>query len=355
MREIPTEEPVALASRVKPLCPYFGTCGGCVYQHFTYEDELSLKEEKLKQLFKDELGLPSEIFQPIVPSPQPYYYRSRLDLSLRRVRGEIQMGFMGEGTTKLVPIDSCAIARPEISGFLPALKKLASERLPGSYRSANLVVKTGKGGEVHWAGIGRGSLRLSETDYFWTEIEGKRVFYSLDAFFQVNLGILPTLIEKIRSLLALTPETYLLDLYSGVGLFWAALASEARGVWAVEENPNAVRVAEFNRRFHGLSHVFFKEGRTEDSLDEILQELEGKPLAAIVDPPRRGLSPLALEKLLGAKTLKPLVYVSCEPSALVRDLGEFLKTGWQVGPIIPFDFFPRTKHLEVVVRLFPEV
>lgn len=340
-------------TRVKPLCPYFGTCGGCTYQDLSYEDELVLKEENLKQLFQEELGLPADSFLPIVPSPEPYFYRSRLDLSFRRRRGGIELGFNEEGTRRLVGVESCAIARPEISVFLPLLKQFATHRLPQDYRNANLVVKTGDTGEIRWGGIGRGSLRLPQSDYLWTEIEGKRIFYSLDTFFQANLGILPLLMKNLRSLLSLNRETSLLDLYAGVGLFWVVFASEVKEVWAVEENRAAIRLAEFNRNFHALSQVYLKEGRTEDCLDEILKGGEGKPKAGIVDPPRKGLSPLALEKLTQAKALSPLVYISCRPASLIRDLREFVRAGWRIDRVVPFDFFPRTPHLEVVVRLYP--
>ena len=337
---------------VEPLCPYFGTCGGCAYQHLPYEEELALKENQLKNLLK-ELELPNEIFSPIAPSPEPYFYRSRLDLSFRRTRQGFILGFMSEGTRRHISIDSCSIAKPEISNFLPRLRELASEKIPSQYRSANLVVKTGDEGVVRWGGMGRRSLRMNESEYFWTEIEGKKIFYSLDSFFQANLSILPLLIKDLRELLSLTPETYLLDLYAGVGLFWAVLASETRGVWAVEENRASVRVAEFNRRYHGLSQVVLKEARTEDCLEEILQELEGRPIAAIVDPPRKGLTADALSKLSAAKMLNPLLYISCNAEALVRDLEGFLRAGWRVDRVVPYDFFPRTKHLETVARLLP--
>lgn len=338
-----------------PLCPYFGNCGGCLYQDRSYEDELEVKERNLKKLFLEKLNLPENIFAPIVPSPEPYGYRSRLDLSLRRVRDTIELGFNVEGARKLIPVETCAIACSEISNFLPMLKQAASQKLPQNYRGANLVIKTADDGRIKWGGIGKGSLKLEENDYFWTEIEGRRIFYSLDTFFQANLIILPLLIERLRKLLNLTPETYLLDLYSGVGLFWTILAPEAKGVWAVEEVGPSIRLAEFNRRYHRLSNVVLKEGRTEDCLDEIFQELNGNPKAAVIDPPRKGLSPTALEKLKAAKTLTPLVYISCQPTSLVRDLAEFLDSGWQVDAVVPFDFFPRTRHLEVVVRLQPAI
>lgn len=348
-----------------PRCPYFGKCGGCAYQDLEYESELSLKENQLKELFQKELGLSEEVFLPIVPSPTPYFYRSRLDLSFHRHRDETVLGFMEEGTHRFVSIDSCAIARPEINTFLPALKRLAQQRLPENYRSANLVIKTDQEGKIRWGGIGRRSLELYESDYLWIQIEGKRIFYSLDSFFQANLGILSRFMKSLRSLLSLTPETCLLDLYAGVGLFGVVFADEVREVWAVEENKDAIRLAEFNRRYHNLSRFFIMQGKIEDLLEEVLRNLEGRPQVAVVDPPRGGLTPRALEELAKAETLSPLIYVSCNPETLVRDLKTFIGIppkepdgsasssgrGWKIDRVEPFDFFPRTRHLEVVTRL----
>lgn len=345
-----TQEKLIGHSDVAPLCPYYGSCGGCIYQHLSYEEELRIKATDLKELLS-KLNIVEDVFSPVVASPDPYHYRSRLDLSFRRTRQGFVLGFMGEATTRLVPIDSCAIARPEISSFLSQLRELASQKIPEKYRSANLVVKTGEDDSVQWGGIGRRSLRLPESQYFWTTIEGKRIYYSLDTFFQANLAILPLLMKDLRALLELDSETYLLDLYSGVGLFWAVFASEAKGVWGVEENRAALPIAELNRRYNKLTHVTLKDARTEDCLEEIMTELGSHRVAAIVDPPRKGLTPEALGKLTSAKNLGPLIYISCNKKALARDLEEFLKCGWRVERVIPYDFFPRTKHLETIVKL----
>ena len=333
------------------LCPYFGKCGGCLYQDRSYEEELSLKEDQIRELLQTGLGLSPHIFSAVVPSSNPYHYRSRLDLTFKRIRGRMELGSNGLGTQQMVAVESCAIARSETSDFLPELKELAAKRLPENYRGANLVVKTGGDGKIRWGGIGRRSLRLPESEYFWTEIEGKKIFYSLDCFFQANLGILPRLMSTLRSLLRLNSETVLLDLYAGVGLFWVVFAHEVKQVFAIEECESSVQVADFNRRYHNLSHVVLKQGRIEDSLDEIMQSLSETQKAGIVDPPRKGLSPEALQKLVKAHSINPLVYISCQPASLARDLEEFIQNGWQIDQIIPFDFFPRTRHLEVVVRL----
>ncbi len=345
--------PVAISTNVKPLCPLFGTCGGCQYQDISYEEELSKKEKILRDLLTKELRLPEDVFEAIAPSPEPYYYRNRLDLTLRkRNNGERQMGFMLPGTQRLQEVIACPIARKEINDFLPALKEEAVRRLPENYKVANLVVRVGDEGKVSWGGIGRRSLRLKEEDYFWTSVRGRRIFYALDTFFQANLLILESVVSKIESLIEWQKDTVLLDLYSGVGLFGIALADRAKEVVMIEEGSDSVDLARFNVKYHQLGHVKTLVGKVETHLPEVLKELGGKSCVALIDPPRGGLVSSAIEALGQAKDLRSLFYLSCSPESLVRDLKHLItQVNWQVRKIMPFDFFPRTRHLETLVWL----
>jgi tRNA/tmRNA/rRNA uracil-C5-methylase (TrmA/RlmC/RlmD family) len=343
---------VFTTTEVKPLCPLFGACGGCQYQDIPYEEELSRKEAILKELLTKELDLPGEAFEPITPSPESYYYRNRLDLTLRkRNNGERQMGFMLPGTQRLQEVTACPIARKEINDFLAALKEDAVRKLPENYKVANLVVRVGDEGKVFWGGIGRRSLRMKEEDYFWTSVRGRRIFYALDTFFQANLSILEKIVSRIEGLIDWQKDTAFLDLYSGVGLFGIALAGRAKEVVMIEECRDSVTLAEFNVRYHRLTHVKTLAGKVETHLPEVLKELKGRPCAALIDPPRGGLASSAIETLGEAKSLELLFYLSCSPESLARDLKHLVQAGWRVRKIMPFDFFPRTRHLETLVWL----
>jgi tRNA/tmRNA/rRNA uracil-C5-methylase (TrmA/RlmC/RlmD family) len=341
--------------KVEPLCPLFGACGGCQYQDIPYEEELFRKETILKDLLTKELNLPEDVFETITPSPESYYYRNRLDLTLRkRNNGERQMGFMLPGTQRLQEVTVCAIARQEINDFLPSLKEQAVQKLPANYRVANLVVRVGEDGRVFWGGIGRRSLRMTEKDYFWTTVKGRRIFYALDTFFQANLSILERIVSKIEDLIAWQEDTVFLDLYSGVGLFGIALADRSGEVIMIESGADSVRLAQYNARHHNLKHVKILEGQVEKYLPEILKELNGKSCMALIDPPRGGLASTAIEALGQAKNIESLFYLSCSPESLARDLKQLAPAGWQVRKIMPFDFFPRTRHLETLVWLIRE-
>ncbi|HNX68729.1 MAG TPA: methyltransferase [Candidatus Omnitrophota bacterium] len=342
----------SLSANVKPLCPIFGICGGCQYQDLSYEDELVCKEAILKELLAKGLFVPAEAFDPITPSPRSYHYRARLDLTLRkRNNGERQMGFMLPGTQRIQEVTVCPIARKEINDFLPALKEEAVRKLPENYKVANLVVRVGEEGKVFWGGIGRRSLRMQEPDYFWVSVKGRKIFYALDTFFQANLSILDKIIARLESLIEWRKDTVFLDLYSGVGLFGIALAERAQEVVMIESGCDSVKLARYNIAFHRLDHVKILEGQVEAHLPVVLESLEGHPCVALIDPPRGGLAPSAVEALAKTEGLESLFYLSCSPESLVRDLKGLTGGGWRIKKIMPFDFFPRTRHLETLVWL----
>ncbi|OGW72681.1 MAG: hypothetical protein A2Y02_03050 [Omnitrophica bacterium GWA2_52_12] len=350
--------PPASSFRETPLCPLFGECGGCAYQHLPYEEELRVKTDILKSTMTAALGVDAAIFKPIIPSPKAYGYRHRLDLTFRKTKaGEFLMGFMAENRKKVLELEACPIAMEAVSSYLPRLRTEAIRRLPENYNTANLVLRTGADGRVLWGGIGRHSLRMAPADYFWTEIEGKKIYYSLETFFQANLAILPSVIQIVRAQIDLRPQDLFLDLYSGVGLFGFLLAGEAGRVIMMEDCPGSVTLARYNAAQLGLeAKVEILEAKVEDKLAERLETFGGMPAKAMIDPPRGGLADGARQTLsaLGRDgRLERLLYLSCYPPTLIRDLRELLVAGWKLEAVTPLDFFPRTRHLETLVVLKP--
>ncbi len=338
--------------RIHPLCPVFGKCGGCLYQNISYTEELEIKQKEVLSLLNQNLPDLKDCLETIISSPQDYHYRHRLDVGLRRRKsGEILVGFMAEGRHEVIEIDSCPIACQTVSDFLPTLRQQAIEKLPPKYRAASLVVKTGADGRVLWGGIGRGSLKRGEEDYLWAEVEGKKIFYSLDTFFQANHFILPLLIQKIKELVSFDSENIFLDLYGGVGLFTILLADLVKHVILVEENPASILLAQHNITFHHLENVEIRSSRVEDDFSNLELPFSPEKIVTMVDPPRNGLAPKACEAIAKTEKFKTLFYLSCSLSSLMRDLDELLKGGWKVTRMVPFDFFPRTKHLETLVLL----
>jgi len=335
-----------------PPCPIFGQCGGCQYQDISYTDELRLKERQVRELLSRDALVPERAFRPIIPSPKVYHYRCRLDLKLLKTRGgEIFVGFSPSGQNCVVEASTCAIALPAISEFLPELKRQARERLPAKYRNANLVVKSGDDGRVAWGGIGRGSLRMNRDDYLWTLIDGKKVYFSLDTFFQANLSILPALHKVLLEMIPANPNAVFYDLYGGVGLFSVLLAARVGKVILIEENAYSCDLARFNFQEQGIACFEIWSGRLEQEFARIAPDTPADLNYIMIDPPRMGLSPAAAELLATCPSFQQVLYLSCHPETLRRDLLVFCRSGWEVRSVIPFDFFPRTAHIEILVEL----
>lgn len=346
-------EPLTAA---RPLCPVFAECGGCAYQDLPYPQELRLKEEHVKHLIRQHISVSEDCFEMIVASPKPYRYRNRIDLNLMRTHDQkILIGFTPKSGHGVVPVDDCPIADETIGGFIPVLKDRLTTNLPPKYRRANIVVRTGDNGKVFWGGIGRRSCQLNPADYLWTEIEGKKIFYSLDTFFQANLSILPKLFQRIGAFDIWDTKPVLYDLCAGVGLFSIVLFDRLCKAVLLEESPLATKLARYNVSYHHLARSGITTGRMEDALPPLLaQESDTAPKVAVVDPPRAGLSPKALEILIHARAFHQLFYLSCNPAALARDLAGFVNAGWHIEKIMPFDFFPKTKHIETLAALIPQ-
>jgi tRNA/tmRNA/rRNA uracil-C5-methylase (TrmA/RlmC/RlmD family) len=194
-------------------------------------------------------------------------------------------------------------------------------------------------------------LKEMKEDYFWTEIHGKKIFFALNTFFQANLFILPQLMEVLRGFPIWNKDKIFFDLYGGVGLFGLNVVDLVKEVYLIEENIFSIQLAHYNARHHALNNFFITEGRLEEKFSLLLEELQGDDHIAMIDPPRAGLSPSVVDCLNRVKKFKHLIYLSCDPETLIENCVELTKEEWQIKQVIPFDFFPRTRHLETLVLL----
>lgn len=335
--------------RIPAVCPVFNECGGCQYQDISYQDELRLKEEQLRASFRDEALGADELFRPILFSPFEYGYRNRLDLKLVQTKSkEVFIGFSPKERKRLIPVDSCPIARKEISDSIPLIKTQALLKVTPKHKQANIVVRTGDDGRIFWGGIGRRSLELEPQDYLWTEILGRRIYYSLDTFFQANLFILPEFIRRLRSLPIWNKDAVFYDLYGGVGLFGICVYDLVGRVVLIEEVNSSLKIARYNASHHHLKNFEVFDGRVEDVLPGMLEGIQTTQNIIMVDPPRAGLSGSTLTMINAIQTAKYLLYLSCHPQSLLENC-KVLKSHWDIQEIHPMDFFPRTQHLETLV------
>lgn len=331
----------ASADRAAPGCRYFGSCGGCHYQHMAYPAQLAAKRAILAETLArvGKIKLPDEI--PAI-SAEPYGYRNRIQLHFEPGR----LGYRQARSNKLVPVAECPISSPKLNECISTLNQMVRDRRWLRFlQTAELftdetsvqfnVMETARPLAKHFfdwcaeriAGFNSGPL----------EYMGYRVSHG--SFFQVNRFLISALIDNVAGQSA---GAMALDLYAGVGLFSIPLASRFAKVIAVESGTGAVRDLQFSAARSGVN----VEARTE-SADVFLASFDAKPDLIIADPPRTGLGAPVITRMaaLGSPEIRIL---SCDPATLARDASQLLTLGYTMGQTILIDLFPQTYHIETL-------
>ena len=340
--------------RFAPRCRHFTHCGGCHYQHMTYEAQLRAKASILSTQLARLAGLASPPVRPIVAAPDPWNYRNHVQFGVGR-DGHVTL--QAAGAAHGFRVEECYLPEPAIADLWPRLD-LAS-RSPVE----RVSLRAGSGGDtlIAFHGAGAEAIELessAEASVVWLsenesvvlagdgsiEISVKSRAFSVSAasFFQVHTALLAPLVDLVLEALTLRPGEVVYDLYAGVGLFSAFLADAGATVLAVEESPSAC--TDFERNLADLDVSLFAA-----TVEQALPMLSPRPDAALVDPPRAGLSREALGALV-EKAPHRLVYVSCDPSTLARDAKRLSLAGYALDHVTPIDLFPQTFHIESVSR-----
>ncbi len=305
--------------RVDNLCPYYNKCGGCNILHMEYKEQLQFKQHKIINIFQKYLHIDTNIIDNIVPSNKQFNYRNKVTLHLKKgIRG-----MYAQNSDKIVPIKKCILLDPTINDVL-SNKKLKSK----------LVIRT------------NGKDILTNDDQRLKITIGKLTYLvSIKSFFQVNLNITHKLYDRIKQLANLTGTETVIDLYCGTGTIGLYLSDQAKEIIGIEINEQAIMDANQNKQINNINNALFICG----DVSEELQIIEKKVDIVIVDPPRRGLDTITINKIISLKPNK-IIYVSCDPMTLVRDL-KILGSNYRINKIIPFDMFPNTHHVECLTLL----
>jgi len=342
--------------RVEPPCPHFGACGGCQWQHIDYPAQIAFKRE----IVRDQLRRLAHIADPpvadTVPSPEPWRYRNHLQLS---AAPDGRLGFLEVSGMRVEPIEVCLLPHPLLWELLEML-----EMEEGRTFLRRLSLRAGiRTGERMMVFETEGDLppeievdvpvscvllmedgtpvNLIGRNWLTEELGGRRFRISAGSFFQVNTPQAERLIELVTQFLDPQGDETLLDLYCGVGTFALSLADRVGHVIGIESYGPAVADARANA--HGDERVEFIEGRVE----EVLPQLDISPEAVIVDPPRAGCGSEVLRELIRLSPPK-LIYVSCDPATLARDVQRLVEAGYRLEAVQPVDMFPQTYHIESV-------
>lgn len=322
--------------RVEPRCPVVERCGGCSWQHVDYETQLAAKiaivEDALRRIAKLELPGPLRI----TPSPDPYGYRGRTRLLVR----DGHPGYRAAGSREHVPVDDCPVLAPPLR---TALGELAARE---GLQDGEWELALGAASAAWPDGVRRMHLAEDAED-LQIVAGGERISIAAGGFAQANALLLDTLVDALRE--AAGAGGSLLELYAGAGFLTLPLARRFEQVLAVEGVASAVERLRASAAAAGLGHV---EARAEDAATFVTTQAF-RDLAAdvvCVDPPRSGLGPEVVAALNGRGPGR-LVYLSCDPATLARDLGGLAEGGWRPAGIEAFDLFPQTPHVETLVTL----
>lgn len=321
--------------RIIPDCPNFGPCSGCQWQHVDYSYQLKFKKQIISTAFASYDSLSGIDILNVIASENKFKYRNHARFS---VRFEGQMGFSNRITRRFIKIDECLIMDNRINEIVSILQDKVSETTSMSVRvgvntedvliqpkllSSDIPIETGQKSYVE-------------------KLYGKEFRIASPSFFQVNIDQAEKLIEIIKSELQFVGNEVLVDAYAGVGTFAIAFSSEVSKVIAIEESAAAIKDAEFAAC--DIANVEFVLGKTENVLNSIEDNID----ILILDPSRKGCHLDTIESIM-RKLPGVIVYVSCDPTTLARDLNILVEQGYTIKSVNPVDMFPQTYHVECVV------
>lgn len=374
--------------RVSPPCPVFATCGGCNWQHLSYPAQLAAKQEIFADLLWRAGRVERQRVLPIVSASETYGYRSRVQFKVRFIAGVLHLGFYRAGSHDVVDIpERCAIAQPVINLLYFGLREVISHApepdkisqidvTAGDTDSAVLVFHYNGGRQRELAeylgkqrnfpasGLyiqsGRKSSlqKISGVEALSYHVPGNllpggaetRLNFTPGGFSQVNYRQNSTLISTVCAWAMLTGTEKILDLYCGNGNFSIPLARCAAGVIGIEEYAPSIHDARQNCALNGVKNASYRCADAVAGLKQLIEAGERCDVV-ILDPPRAG----APELVRHIPSLQPakILYISCDPATLARDVGVLRKSGYEVIKSQPVDMFPQTYHIESVTLFEP--
>ena len=331
-------------SRATPICSVFGECGGCQLQQMDYTTQLAWKRERVGAALRD-AGFTEPPVAPTLGSDAAYGYRNHMRFS---VNWEGRPGLTARGNHHVLPLTACPLAHPRIND---ALALLSEERLA----RPQVVIRHGvAAGQtlIHPLPGAEALARLHDAgqdvrdETIEEEMGGARFRIRLSSFFQTNTAQANRMAALVLEKLPAGPDVTLVDAYCGVGVFARLLAERAGTVLAIEESASAIRDARWNLR--EAPNVEIIQAKVEDVLPAMTRRLDG----LVIDPPRAGCQRAVLDALI-ARRVPRVVYVSCHPDTLARDLAILcLQSGaYTLASAQPLDMFPQTAHIETIALL----
>ena len=381
--------------RVEPQCKYFEECGGCQIQDMDYEEQLKFKKDKVENALKRIGKLENIKVNDIIGMKNPYNYRNKVQFPIQKNGKEIKIGFYKKGTHNVVDVGKCLIQSDKGNEVLEKVRKIIKESNISIYDKQKhkgvlrhiLIRNSEKGKEIMVVLVTNGN-NLSHKKTFIRELskieEVKSIVQNINSkkgsailgskniviygknkindfignmkyeisplsFFQVNDIQTEKLYNKVLEYAELTGEEIVFDLYCGIGTISLFLAKKAKKVYGVEIIDEAIEDAKKNAEKNNIDNAEFIVGKAETEIPKLYDE-RIKADVVVVDPPRSGCDQSLLKTIVKMNP-KKIVYVSCKPSTLARDLKYLVELGYEVKKVQPVDMFPHSTHVECCVKL----
>lgn len=380
--------------RKKPDCPYFSKCGGCVYRHINYDAEKKIKEQKVKDAVTRIGNVDESKVMPLISGDRFIRYRNKAQIPVGRNNdNEVVLGFFASHSHRIIDCKDCML-QPKVfkdvmevtREFMEETNQSTYDEITGKGKLRHLYIRYGEKTDelmVCFVVNGNGLKKEDELVKKLTDKipqiksivinsnrdntnvvlgEKNRVAYgrryiedvlcdlkfkiSPLSFYQVNRTTAEILYNKAKEYANLSSDDILLDFYCGTGTIGLSMAKECRQLIGIELIPDAIKDAEENARANDIENARFICGDASQAAETLVKE-GIKPTVVIVDPPRKGLSE-SLIQTITTMTPKRVVYVSCDPGTLARDLKIFQEKGYETTEITPVDMFPGTSHVETV-------
>ena len=356
-RAVPVEIIQASTRRITPRCLHFGECGGCQYQNLDYQNQLKAKEAIIRDQFERIGKIEDPPINAIVPSPTPWYYRNHVQFHIGQ-NGEL--GYIHADGEHLLPIHECHLPQEGINNLWPQIDLGESPDIyrlgirEDNYENLMLILE----GEEEtppefsldipvsavYTPPDAGLTVLAGGDHLTFSLLNKDFQVSARSFFQVNTPMAEKMVQFLLKNVDFNQDSRVIELYAGVGLFSAFIAEKVQHLTAIESSGAACH--DFTVNLEAFDNVVLYEAEVE----EVAPTLNLSPDILVADPPRSGLAP-GVHDAIGSIQPEKIVYISCDPATLARDVKKILRKGYNLISVTPFDLFPQTAHVEAIVLL----
>jgi len=328
------------------MCPLYQICPGCSYQHITYTEEIALKQRQCQELLNRWGGDSTVDFLPPISSPQALGYRNKITLHVSKARHQSALGYISHDNKTVFDVPHCPLAVEPINDLLSELRQ-TSRRINRLTSGTKVTFRFTENDGAHYY---HKRIKHSKSHLVESTVLGN-IRVPINSFFQVNKEIADQLIMRVQEILEQERPKQVIDLYCGVGTFsMAAIRAGVNEIIGMDADTMAIQAARENAENQGYCQGVFIAKSASVGMKERLSEMKSSPYLLILDPPRRGMD----KEVIQAISTNPptqILYISCAPDILARDLSRLSDLGFKAESTQLFDMFPRTPYTETLTTL----